>query len=473
MTTNINILYNKNTKDIIINKFNINEVTTMKALSERLDSLTKEQMSLYGKNVMLGGGTPGPCLVSGKGIELYDSDGKSYIDCTSQSWAMYLGFANEEIREAVYEHMTKMSHIHQGFDTPTRYLLAHKLASIAPKNLNRVSFTVGGGPAIEAAMKIALKNVSGAKHFITLMDAYHGTTLGTIGASWVSTKSAGKYLGASSFLSAVNTNFIRVSNPYCYRCPFGKESGKCGYECAAQLEDTIRRGSSGPVAGVILEPLQASGGQIPFPKEYLKKVRSICDEYGAVLIYDEIQTYCRIGEFFAADYYDVEPDVIVLGKGIGAGFPIAAIIIHDRLKGFEMAQAEELHTFANNSVSQLAALKQIEIIERDNLLENTREVGKYICEGLTKLKERFWQIGDIRQVGLHIGVEMVGDPTSKVELDVERSKEIKERAMENGLILGTAGYKKNIFKVKPPLITTKDQADVILERFEKTLKQVL
>jgi len=445
----------------------------MKETTIDLYNLSKEQMDDYSKNVMVGGGTPGPCLVGGKGIEVFDSDGKSYIDCTSQSWAMYLGYANEEIREAVYKHMSVMSHIHQGFDTPSRYVLAHRLAQIAPAGMNRVSFTVGGGLAIEAAMKIALKNTSGAKNFITLWDAYHGTTFGTYGASWISTRSAGKYLGIKNFIGSVNTNFVRVPNPYCYRCPFGRSKDSCQMECAGQLEETLKRGVIGQTAGVILEPLQASGGQIPMPKGYLKRVREICDEFEAVLIYDEIQTYCRIGEFFAAEHYDVAPDIIVLGKGLGAGLPIAAIIIHDRLEGFEISQAEELHTFANNSVSQLAALKQIEIIQRDNLLENTRNVGEYIASKLSDMQKEFPEIGDIRQVGLHIGVEMVKDPLSKVEMDVQLSKKIKDTALENGLILGTAGFRKNILKVKPPLITNHSQADEIISRFEMTLKQVL
>ena len=443
----------------------------MNSMADNLNLMTNSQFSEYKKNVMLGGGTPGPCLVGGKGIELFDSDGKRYIDCTSQSWAMYLGFANDEIRETVNHHMVHMSHIHQGFHTPARYALAHKLASIAPKNLNRVSFSVGGGPSIEAAMKIALKNVDKAKTFITLWDAYHGTTFGVMAASWISGKPSGKYLGSRNFLGCINTNFLKTPNPYCYRCPFGKHYDSCGLQCAEHLRDTITHGAIGPVAGVIVEPIQASGGQILMPPGYLKRVREICDEFNTLLIYDEIQTYCRIGEFFAADYYDVEPDILVLGKGFGAGFPISAILVHDRLEGFEMSEVEELHTFANNSVSQVAALKQIEIIERDNILENTRNVGGYIASQLKELQKTYGEIGDIRQAGLHIGVELIEG--SGAELDADKSKRIKSVAMEYGLILGTGGFRKHLIKIKPPLITTKEQADEIISRFDATLRHVL
>jgi 4-aminobutyrate aminotransferase-like enzyme len=437
-----------------------------------LNNLDMLDLEEYQKNLMVGGGTPGPYLVKGKGVRVEDIEGKSYIDCTSQSWALYLGYCNEEIRQTVWEHMANLTHVHQGFQTKQRAALAHKLASLAPKNLNRVSFTVGGGSAIEAAMKIALKNRPKAQHFIGLWDAYHGCTLTTLGATWVSTKSSGNFTGAVNFLTNINNNFIRVPNPYCYRCYFNQEPNKCNYMCAEMLRLTIEKGVNGPLAGVIVEPIQASGGQIPLPKEYLKLIRQICDETGALLIFDEIQTYCRIGKYFASEYFDVEPDIIVLGKALGAGFPIAAIIIHDRLKGFEM-NSEELHTFANNSMSQVAALKQIEIIERDLILDNVNEVGGYLGNKLKNLSNNYPEIGDVRQVGLHIGVEMVEDPVTKKPLSSDKSKKIKDTALEKGVILGTGGFRKNILKVKPPLITTKQDADEIVEIFESSLGSVL
>lgn len=444
----------------------------MDEMLERVNSIGDEEMKEYSKNLMVGGGSPGPCLVGGKGVRVYDSNGKSYIDCTSQSWALYLGYANDEITEVVHDHMKNLSHVHQGFQTKIRYCLSNKLASLAPKNLNRVSYTVGGGPAIEAAMKIALKNVKGSKNFISLWDAYHGCTLTAAGASWITTKAAGDFTGMNNFLPDVNNNFVRVPNPYCYRCVFGQKPGTCGYQCAEMLRETVRRGVNGPVAGVILEPIQASAGQIICPKEYLQRVRQICDEFGALLIFDEIQTYCRIGKFFAAEYFDVEPDIIVLGKALGAGLPIAAIIIHDRLEGFSL-NIEELHTFANNSASQVAALKQIEMIERGGLLENTVLMGNYIADGITDLQKEYKEIGDIRSLGLHIGVELIDNPETKQEMSKEKAVRIKDVALSNGLILGAGGFRKHLIKIKPPLIVNKDEANEIIEIFEYTLKTVL
>ena len=181
--------------------------------------------------------------------------------------------------------------------------------------------------------------------------------------------------------------------------------------CLKVLRTTIERGVNGPVAGLVIEPLQASGGQVIFPKEYLPGVRALCDEFGIVLIYDEIQTYARIGTFFAGEYYGVDPDIIVLGKGLGAGFPIGAIIIRDTLEGFS-PETEELHTFANSTVAQVAGMKLIDLLE-NGVLENCRVMGERIGRGLRGMQKEFPVIGDVRQAGLHIGVELVKDPVSR------------------------------------------------------------
>jgi 4-aminobutyrate aminotransferase-like enzyme len=237
------------------------------------------------------------------------------------------------------------------------------------------------------------------------------------------------------------------------------------------LRITIERGVNGPTAGVILEPIQASGGQIIFPKRYLDRVRETCDEYEVPLIFDEVQTFCRIGQWFAAEYFAVTPDIIAMGKGLGAGLPIAAIIIRDKLEGFSL-KAEELHTFANNSLSQVAAIKQIEIIERDGILENTRQVGAYLADGLRVLQEEFPEMGDIRAVGLHIGVEYVRDPGTK-EPAVEECLQIRREGLKLGAIFGLGGVRKNVLKVKPPLIVTRGEADEILDILKRAMHVIL
>jgi 4-aminobutyrate aminotransferase-like enzyme len=438
----------------------------MDEVLQRIYSIKKGELDQYAKHLMIGGGTRGgPVLVKGKGCWVEDIDGKKYIDCTSQSWALYLGYANDDINRVVAEHMQNLSHVHQGFDTLPRYALARKLSELAPAGLNRVSFTIGGGPAIESAMKIALKNRQEAQEYICLYDSYHGTTLGVMGASWVSTMASGAFIGGSRF-TRLTRQFIRVPNPYCYRCPLHQQRATCDMLCVKVLRSTIERGVNGPVAAIILEPIQASGGQIIFPREYLEGVRRLCDEFGIVLVYDEIQTFGRIGSWFAAGHFGVAPDVIVVGKGLGGGFPIGAIVVADHLEGFK-PDSEELHTFANNSVAQVASLKMIDLMER-GVLANCRTQGDYLGGELKKMQREFPVMGDVRQAGLHIGVELVKDPVTK-EPDKELIEEVKRQGYRNGIIFGQGGMAKNVLKIKPPLIVSRAEADEILGKFRASL----
>jgi 4-aminobutyrate aminotransferase-like enzyme len=420
---------------------------------------------------MVGGGTRGgPVLHHGKGIHVWDIESKRYIDCTAQSWALYLGYCNEEVWEAISEQARYLTHVHQGFDTLPRFYLAKMLTDLAPAGINRVSFCPSSGLALEGGMKIALKNRAGSAQFVALWDGYHGTTLGTMGASWITTKSAGKYAGGSRFLPLLH-HAVRAPNPYCYRCYFGQKPDSCDLMCAQMLDVTLEKGVNGPAAGVIVEPLQASAGMIPCPKRYLQRVRQICDQHQVPLIFDEIQTYIRIGTFFAAGYYEVTPDVIALGKAVGGGLPLGATLIRDGLAGFE-PDAEELHTFAANTLSIVGAIKLIEIVQRDRLLEQANRMGEYLRAGLVNLQKEFPEIGDIRQAGLHIGIELVADPESKKPLDKETRK-LRDAAMARGVIFGLAGVRKNLLKIKPPLVIQPPEVDEVLGVLREALREVL
>jgi len=437
---------------------------------EKVYGMSPAEIEEAGQHLMLGGGTPGPTLVRGKGVRVQDIDGQSYIDCTSQSWALYLGYANDEINQVITEHIQNLSHVHQGFHTLPRFYLARRLAQLAPKGMNRVGFTVGGGLAIESAMKVCLHNRPGAKEFISLWDAYHGTTLASASLSWIATQASGAFTGQQHFLPLLHS-VHKVPNPYCYRCHFGREPETCDLMCAEMLKLTIQKSVNGPAGGVIMEPIQASGGQIIFPKRYLVRVREICDETGVPLIFDEIQTFCRIGQWFAAQHYGVTPDIIVLGKALGAGLPIACVVISDKLEGLSM-KSEDLHTFANNSVAQVTAAKQLEIIERDDLLGNARRMGAYIASGLRKMQDEFPEMGDIRQAGLHIGVEFVRDPKTK-EPAVDECVRVRDEGMGLGAIFGLGGAHRNVLKIKPPLIINQAEADEVLDILRRATRKTL
>ena len=438
---------------------------------QRIYSQDKEAVAACAGHLMLGGGTRGgPILHHGKGVRVWDLEGNSYIDCTAQSWALYLGYCHEELWAAINEQARLMTHVHQGFDTLPRYYLAKKLCEICPGKLKRVSFVPSSALALEGAMKIALKNRPGASNFVVLWDSYHGTTLGTMGASWVSTQTNREFVGGSRFAS-VTRQFVRAPNPYCFRCYFGQRPEGCDLMCARMLELTLEKGVNGPAGGVVVEPLQASGGMIPLPGRYLHRIREICNDFEVPLIFDEVQTYMRIGKFTAAEYYGVEPDMIALGKALGGGLPLGATVIRDGLEGFA-PDSEELHTFASNSLALVGAIKLIEIVERDHILDHTVKMGEYFRKGLLKIQEEYPEVADVRQVGLHIGVEFAATDAQRTPLATE-TREIRDEGMRRGAIFGLAGAMKNLLKIKPPLIITEAEADEALDILERTLKAVL
>ena len=442
--------------------------------NEKFDySLTPEQRQQYRRHLMPAylqeGGFP---LKGAKGIYLEDMDGKRYIDFTSEMFACILGFGNEEVAEAVYEQAKSLTIVAPLHQTDLRLRLFHKIATIAPENMERMSFSVGGGPAMEAAMKIAMKNRPGAKNFVTLWGGYHGTTFGAAPATYLTSRnSAGKEINPEMFRFANATagNCVRAPRPYYYRAPFDMTETQYADYCADMIRQTIIYGVAGPTAGVILEPIQSAGGQIEFSGHFLRQVRKVCDELGVLLIYDEFQTYCRTKEFFAAQYYGVNPDILTFAKGLGGGIPAAGILIDNELQGFENLM-EDMNTFQNNHLSYAAALKSIEIIERDRLLENVDRVGAYFTDRLKTMQKEYPEIGDIRGPGLAIGVEMVKDPVTKEPLSRETMHSLFLNSIKQGLFYQLAD---NVIKIKPPIVITLEEARESMDMLEASFKEVL
>jgi 4-aminobutyrate aminotransferase-like enzyme len=438
-------------------------------------TLSAEQRRAYSLHLMPYHTPPGALhLKSGKGMYFEDVDGKRYLDFTAQMFACYLGMGNEELAEAIYEQARMFTVVAPHIQTDLRYALAYRLAAISPEHLNRVAFSVGGGPALESAMKIALKNVKGSRNFVTLWGAYHGGTFASVAATFETTRhqapEGNSLVLYNQYAGYLNNNCVRAPHPYCYRCPFGLSPDNCRTFCAEALRQAIINGVMGPLAGVIMEPMQSAGGEFPLPRQYLVRAREICDEFGALLIFDEIQCFARTGKWFAAEYYGVEPDVIIMGKGVGSGAPISGIIIHDRLTPFEDA-IEDLHTHQNNHIGFAGALKTLEIIERDRLLENAETMGRYMQEKLRDMQKRFPEIGDIRGAGLKIGVELVKDPKTRAPLRRAVSNTICRKSMEKGLMFQLTGH--SIIKIKPALIVQKEHIDEAMGILEESLREVL
>ncbi len=431
------------------------------------ESMTQEEIKT-GKEVLLSGWGEMEDLVlsHGKGAVFWDVEGKEYIDCTAQAWSLNTGFNHPRVINAVREQLDKVTHIRSTFYSLPQLRLAKKLSQIAPgegpMKLKRVSFSLHGSVAIEGAMKIALKSKGGGE-FLALYNGYHGRTLGSMSVSWPHPN--------NEFLSYMG-NVIRVPAPYCYRCSFHLEYPSCNLQCADFMEEAIEKMPNGKICALIMEPIQGNGGQIIFPPEFHTRVRQICDKFGILLIYDEIQTaFGRVPAMFACQLYDVVPDIIVYGKGLGGGFPIAGTLSREGLTKF--SPGDHGFTFGHFPISLVSALENIKVIEEENLLEKCQRLGEYILVELNQMKERYEIIGDIRGCGLMIGIELVKNRKTKEPARKEAQNFVNE-GLKRGVVFGTSSYMGlgNVVKIKPPVVITKKQIDRALEVFEETLKIV-
>ncbi|PKM50211.1 MAG: aspartate aminotransferase family protein [Firmicutes bacterium HGW-Firmicutes-7] len=402
-------------------------------------------------------------MVAGDGVHIYDSQGKDYIDCASATFNLSLGYTNKEVIEAVKEQSDKLIHTTSSYQTSPINSMVDQLVNLSPKNLTKVHAKVcGGSVANEGAIKMA-QYYTGKRDVISLFRSHLGQTYMMMGLS-------GNSFRKEPFPSPASSMGMQVPDPYCYRCFYKQKPETCNMLCVERINDFIEYGSSGQVACMMVEPISGNGGNIVPPKRYFKELKKLCDEQGMALILDEIQTgFGRTGKMFAAEYFDVEPHIMTVAKGLGGtGFQVAAILAEEKFSGMDLHHHS--FTYGANVLAAAAASKTLEIISRNGFLENVETVGNYIMERLYKMQEKYTFMGDVRGVGLMIGIEVVD---ANKNPDVKRTNIIAKQAMKNGLILRTSRYGYgNVFKVRPPLILTLSEAEALCDRLEKTLEEI-
>jgi Adenosylmethionine-8-amino-7-oxononanoate aminotransferase len=422
-----------------------------------------------------------PLIVAeAKGIYLTDIDGKRYIDGISGIYTVNAGHGNEYIMEAVRKQQDKVSFVaplHAVADIAVKY--AVKLASVIPGSLNTIKLLSGGSEATETAVKFIRqyfrqRGVSSRYKIISLYKGFHGATMGAMSASGLAGPRKGVF---SPFIEG----YVKVQPPTCFRCPYKQSYPSCNCLCAQMLESTIISEGPESVAAFIIEPIGNTGGIVTPPEGYLKAVREICSKYDVKLIFDEIITGMgRTGEWFAAQTFGVEPDLLCAGKGLSSGYsPLAAVAIKDELyfstfwgEDDENIQFATGHTFGGNPVSSAAGLATIEYIERNNLIENGRMIGEYIRSKLKKEIGKMGILGEIRGKGCLSCVEFVQDQVSNKPFPAERKfgKKVEKRLVEAGLILRCD---PDWIAFAPPLITTKGQVDEMMDIFVKCVEKEL
>jgi 4-aminobutyrate aminotransferase-like enzyme len=265
---------------------------------------------------------------------------------------------------------------------------------------------------------------------------------------------------------------VRVPQAYCYRCYFGLAYPGCDLQCVQFTEEAIEKAVDGQPIAFVMEPVQGNGGMIEFPAEYYIAIQELCARFRILLIYDEIQTgFGRVGAMTAAELYGVTPDIIIFGKAIGGGFPLAGTIARSDLAPLE--PGDHGFTFGNFPVSMAAALATLDVLEEERLLERCQVLGEQITTRLNEFKERYELIGDVRGPGLMIGFELVKDRKSKEPARQEAEQFIQE-GMKHGVIYGGAKYMGlgNIVKIKPPLVIENSQVDRVLQVTEEILERL-
>lgn len=388
----------------------------------------------------------------GEGAILYDEDGNRYIDFLSSASSSNLGHGNKAVAKAVYDQMCNLSqYTFAYFNQSPAVKLAEELTKLIDFGSKmRVSFSTTGSASIDAAIKFA-RGYTGRSKIISMYEAYHGSTFGSIS------------------LSALSLNMRRKIGPllpevYHFSYPTKKKSWQ---ECIAEMEYAFSKYlPPEEVAAIFIEPIAGDMGLVDPPKEWVKALREICDKYGILLVSDEVQlALCRTGKWFCIENFDVKADMYVLGKSLGGGLPVGAVIGREEILQSLDAPAH-LFTLAGSSATMAAALENLNQLKLMDANKQSIEKGKYLKEKFEKLKEKYDFIGDIRGYGLSIGVDIVKPGTD--EKNTVATTKIIYNCNKNGLV--QIFLNQSTLRVQPPLVITYEEIDEAMEIMENAME---
>jgi 4-aminobutyrate aminotransferase len=399
----------------------------------------------------------------GEGVWVEDVDGNILLDCNAGVAVCSTGHCHPEVVRAIQDQAAQLIHI-CGTDYYYSVMpeLAMKLDEIVPvQRPTRTHFANSGTEAVETALKLAM-HATGREKFISFFGSFHGRTLGSL--SLTSSKAAQRLGFKRQVLDVVHMPY-----PNEYRNPFSADD--CGDGGVVQgainwIENRLFKTTTPPeeVAAIVVEPVQGEGGYVPSPAGFMKELRRICDQHGILLIADEVQSGMgRTGKMFALEHYGVKADIVCIAKGIASGLPLGACVARADLMDWK--PGAHASTFGGNPVAIAAALKTIELLERE-LVTNSAEVGEYLKRGLNWLMDKYDCIGDVRGMGMMLGVEFIKDRSSK-QPDPELRDRVEMASFQRGLIL--LGCGANSIRWSPPLILSRENVDVALEIFDDAI----
>lgn len=397
------------------------------------------------------------------GAIVTDDQGRDYLDCFAGISVINAGHCNPQVIAAAQAQMDKLVHCSSYiYHVQAVADLAEKIAHIAPHGLTKTFFGNGGAEAIEGAMKLA-RLYTGKHEYISLHASFHGRSWGalSITGNLGRKKRGGPYAPGVAFAPA----------PYAYRSQWRNDPEECGRQCAKAIDDVIRFATSGDVAAFIAEPVMGEGGIVVPPPNYFKEVKKVLDQHGILFIADEVQSgFARTGKMFAIEHYGVVPDILVTAKGIADGFPLSAFTSRPEIAA-AFKPGDHLSTFGGNPISCAAALANIEFMEKENLPARATETGGYAMSKLRELQKQHPIVGDVRGLGLMIGVELVKD--EKLNPATSEAEAIRDALLRQGVLVGVGGVYGNVIRFQPPLIITRPQIDQAIDAFAAALQEAV
>jgi len=399
------------------------------------------------------------------GAVVTDEDGKEYLDFACGTAVTNIGHNHPAVVQAAREQLDRLIHTGGVFYYESIVRLGEELGTICPGGIDTFFFSNAGAEAVEGAVKLA-RYVTHRPGVLCFTGAFHGRTLGCVSLTTSSAKYRAHY-------RPLLPEIYRIPFPNPYRNPWKGSAGTVVSDAIGHLEKMFREEiQPEELAAILIEPVQGEGGYIPAPREFLTYLRQISTRHGIQLIFDEVQSgFGRTARWFAADHYGVEPDIMAIAKGIAGGFPLSAVAARRELMR-KWSPGAHGTTFGGNPVACAAAVATIDVIRREKLLEHAAAMGRIALEQLQQMARQHARIGDVRGIGLMIGIELVKDAEAR-EPDPEAVDAVRRICQEKGLVLISCGTYGNVIRFIPPLVVTETQIRSALRILEGAFSEVL
>lgn len=405
-------------------------------------------------------------IVKGEGGRVFDQDGNGYLDMEAGGTRpVHVGYGRTELAQAAYDQMCEMAYFTpMGFANAPAMKLADKLADITPPGIDRFTFECDGSEAVETAMKIAkhyhyYRGDTGRFKIVSRRGAYHGV-------NGIGVRALGIVMPMRQMMEPLAPGAVFIESPYCYRCCHNLKYPDCDMACARELERVIEFEGPEQISMFIGEPIQQGFGALRPPPEYWPLIQEICNRYGILLVIDEVICgFGRTGRMFATQHFDVQPDMLTMAKGLTSGYvPLGAVGCADRVAD-PIELLNHLHTYGNHPVSCAVALRNLEILETEELIENSEKMGNYFLDGLRTLLPHP-SVGEVRGTGLWLAIDFTVSKETRAPFPLENLMSIIARMKRKGVLVKTMGM---ALELAPPLIVDRSEIDAVIQILDECI----